>query len=98
MERAAFSFALAGVAGAAPVARQGGACAGGAVRVGAIPWRSPRPRRPGRAACGEERFDAAARAALQAASPLRHNGYKVPLARALLKRALRNLQAEKAAG
>lgn len=39
----------------------------------------------------EDGFEAAARAALQAASPLRHNGYKVPLAKALLKRALRTL-------
>ena len=60
--------------------------------VGPIPWRS----REAEAAlagqpANEDSFEAAARTALQGANPLRHNGYKVPLARALLKRALRNL-------
>lgn len=39
----------------------------------------------------EDSFERVAQTALQAASPLRHNGYKVPLTRALLKRALRTL-------
>ena len=45
----------------------------------------------GRTGGGEDSFEHVARVALQAARPLRHNGYKVPLTRALLKRALRTL-------
>ena len=46
-------------------------------------------RDPPRAA--RERFTAALHGALQSPSPLRHNGHKVPFARAPLKRALRTL-------
>jgi xanthine dehydrogenase YagS FAD-binding subunit len=94
MDRAAFSFALAGVAAVLRLAHGKVAHARVVLSgVGAIPWRSPQAEAVliGQAA-GEERFDAAAGAAVQAASPLRHNGYKVPLAKALLKRALSTLE------
>ena len=93
MDRAAFSFAVVGVAAvlrvsAGKVAHARIVLSG----VGPIPWRVPQAEAVlDGAPATEERFEAAARAALQAATPLRHNGYKVPLARALLKRALRNL-------
>lgn len=60
--------------------------------VGPIPWRVREAEAllAGREA-GEDSFEHVARVALQAARPLRHNGYKVPLTRALLKRALRTL-------
>jgi xanthine dehydrogenase YagS FAD-binding subunit len=96
MDRAAFSFALAGVAAVLRLAHGKVAHARVVLSgVGAIPWRSPQAEAVliGQAA-GEERFDAAAGAAVQAASPLRHNGYKVPLAKALLKRALSTLECE----
>jgi CO/xanthine dehydrogenase FAD-binding subunit len=35
-----------------------------------------------------DRFAAAAAAAVQEAAPLRHNGYKVPLTKALVRQAL----------
>ena len=61
----------------------------------------PRSRRTGPAAAGlagraasADRFEAAAGAALQDASPLRHNGPKVPLSKALPEGALRKLDAD----
>ena len=93
MDRSAFSFALVGVAAVLRIAHGKVAHARIVLSgVGPIPWRVPHaealldgsPATP-------ERFEAAAGAALQGATPLRHNGYKVPLARALLKRALGNL-------
>jgi xanthine dehydrogenase YagS FAD-binding subunit len=93
MDRAAFSFAVVGVAAVLRVS--GGKVAHARIvlsGVGPIPWRVPRAEAVlDGAPATEERFEAAAGAALQGATPLRHNGYKVPLARALLKRALRNL-------
>jgi xanthine dehydrogenase YagS FAD-binding subunit len=100
MDRAAFAFALVGVAAVLRLSHGKVAHARVVLSgVGPIPWRSRAAEaalagRPAR----EDSFEAAAGAALQGASPLRHNGYKVPLARALLIRALRNLQADKAAG
>lgn len=93
MDRAAFSFALVGVAAVLRVSQGKVAHARVVLSgVGPIPWRSPEAEA---ALTGQpanlDSFEAAARAALQGANPLRHNGYKVPLARALLKRALRNL-------
>jgi xanthine dehydrogenase YagS FAD-binding subunit len=93
MDRAAFSFALAGVAAVLRLSQGKVAHARIVLSgVGPIPWRVPRAEAAllGRPA-DEESFEAAAGAALQGASPLRHNGYKVPLAGALLRRALRNL-------
>jgi xanthine dehydrogenase YagS FAD-binding subunit len=93
MDRAAFSFALAGVAAVLRVAHGKVAHARIVLSgVGPIPHRAREAEDvlAGSSATGD-RFEAAARAALQAASPLRHNGYKVPLAKALLKRALRTL-------
>jgi xanthine dehydrogenase YagS FAD-binding subunit len=93
MDCAAFSFALAGVAAVLRVSH------GKVVHarlvlsgVGPIPWRAREAEAllAGRQA-GEDSFEHVARVALQAARPLRHNGYKVPLTRALLKRALRTL-------
>jgi xanthine dehydrogenase YagS FAD-binding subunit len=96
MDRSAFSFALVGVAAALRIS--GGRVAHARLvlsGVGPIPWRLPHAEAVLHGAPpSEERFEAAAGAALQGATPLRHNGYKVPLARALLKKALRTLQAE----
>jgi CO/xanthine dehydrogenase FAD-binding subunit len=58
--------------------------------VAPIPWRAAAAERvlvgveP-----GEELFVRAAEAALSDAEPLRHNDYKVPLAKSLIRRALR---------
>jgi xanthine dehydrogenase YagS FAD-binding subunit len=58
--------------------------------VGPIPWRAAAAEAAlAGAPADEDSFERAAGLALQGATPLRHNGYKVPLARALLKRALR---------
>jgi xanthine dehydrogenase YagS FAD-binding subunit len=62
--------------------------------VGPIPWRAAQAERVlAGAPASKDGFAAAAHAALQGASPLRHNGYKVPLVEALLKRALRTVAA-----
>lgn len=93
MDRATFSFALAGVAVVLRVS-QGKVAHARVVLSGVapIPWRAREAEAAlaGRPA-NEDSFERAAGAALRGASPLRHNGYKVPLARALLKRALRTL-------
>jgi xanthine dehydrogenase YagS FAD-binding subunit len=93
MDRAAFSFALAGVAVVLRLSHGKVAHARIVLSgVGPIPWRAQEAERLlAGGAAEEESFERVARAALQGASPLRHNGYKVPLARALLKRALRKL-------
>ncbi len=93
MDRSAFSFAMVGVAAVLRVAHGKVAHARIVLSgVGPIPWRVPQAEAllDGSPATAE-RFEAAAGAALQGATPLRHNGYKVPLARALLKKALGNL-------
>ena len=93
MDRAAFSFALAGVAAVLRLSHGKVAHARLVLTgVGPVPWRVPQAEAAlvGESA-DEERFAAAARAALQGARPLRHNGYKVPLLEALLKRAVRSL-------
>lgn len=90
MDRKSWAFALAGVA--ASIARR----AGGDVEdarivlsgVAPIPWRVPAAEQ---ALLAGEKSDQVARVALQGAEPLRHNGYKVPLARALVRRALARL-------
>jgi xanthine dehydrogenase YagS FAD-binding subunit len=92
MDRAAFAFALAGVAvvlrlsperpviGHARVVLSG---------VAPIPWRSYAAERVllG-AAPGARVFQQAADAAMEGAVALRHNAYKIPLARTLVRRAL----------
>jgi xanthine dehydrogenase YagS FAD-binding subunit len=94
MDRQAFSFALAGVAA---VLRFSSRSRIGHARVllsgvAPIPWRAlaaervllgaePRP----------DVFEKAAEAALEGAAPLRLNAWKIPLARALVKRALQSL-------
>ncbi len=95
MDRKAWSFALVSVAAAARI-REGKAYDARIVLGGVapIPWRIPAAERAleGRAlddpACAE-----AADLLLADAEPLRDNGYKVTLARALVRRALRSLVA-----
>lgn len=101
-ERASFAFALVSVAAAV---RTVGATvpdgAGGVVRdvrlaLGGVahkPWRCRRAEDVLRGApATEETFLRAAEAELEAAEPLRDNGYKVPLARNLIVRTLLELQ------
>ncbi|HET7094444.1 MAG TPA: FAD binding domain-containing protein, partial [Thermomicrobiales bacterium] len=90
MERNVWAFALVSVAAA--VRMEGGRIAdcrlarGG---VAPIPWRAPQAERLLTGATADEStFVAAADAALAGATPLAHNGYKLPLARALIRRAL----------
>ena len=94
MDRKVWAFAL---VGAAVALRQG---AGGAIEqarvalsgVAPTPWRCAAAeelllgQRP-----SEELFARAAEAALAEARPLAHNGYKLPLAKALVRRALASL-------
>jgi len=93
MDRQAWAFAL--VAVAAVVRLDGRRVADARIVLGGvapIPWRAS-------AAEGEllgaevsaELFGRAAEAALSGAEPLRHNGYKVALAKALIRRALSSL-------
>jgi xanthine dehydrogenase YagS FAD-binding subunit len=91
MDRKVWAFALVGVA----VALRLGA--GGAIEharvvlsgVAPTPWRCPAAEQAllGQAP-GEGLFGRAAEAALADARPLAHNGYKLPLAKALVRRAL----------
>ena len=90
MDRQAFAFALAGVAAVVRVS-------GGRVQharvvlsgVAPVPWRAQAAEQ---ALVGsplnESTIEEAARAALEEARPLAQNGYKLPLARALVRRAL----------
>jgi xanthine dehydrogenase YagS FAD-binding subunit len=90
MDRKVWAFALVGAAAAARM--EGGRIAEARLVLGGvapIPWPCPAA---AQALVGQEPnaalFDRAADAALVAAEPLAHNGYKVPLARALIRRAL----------
>jgi xanthine dehydrogenase YagS FAD-binding subunit len=90
MDRKTWAFALAGVACALRLS--GGKVAHARIVLGGvapIPLRAQAAEREllGRGAT-PDRFAAAAEAALQDARPLRHNGYKVPLTKALLRQAL----------
>jgi xanthine dehydrogenase YagS FAD-binding subunit len=89
MDRKVFSFALTGVA--AVLRLSGTKIAHARIvlsGVAPIPWRVEVAERVlAGAGATADSFERAAHAALQGASPLRHNGYKVPLARALLRRA-----------
>jgi xanthine dehydrogenase YagS FAD-binding subunit len=91
MDRAAFSFALVGVAAVLRVSSSGKIAHARVVLSGVapIPWRAQAAERVllG-AAAGEETFGRAAEAALAGAAPLARNGFKIPLARALIRRAL----------
>jgi xanthine dehydrogenase YagS FAD-binding subunit len=89
-EKESFDFALASVAVA--IRLDGEICQWARVVLGGVapvPWRSEAAER---AVTGRSievpTATRAAKAALKDASPLPHNGYKVPLAKALLKRAL----------
>ena len=92
-EKDSMDFALASVAAA--LRMQGTSCAGARLVLGGvapIPWRS----KEGEGAIVGQAVDVpsagrAAEAALAAADPLPHNGYKVPLAKALVRRALLDL-------
>jgi xanthine dehydrogenase YagS FAD-binding subunit len=94
-EKESFDFALVSVAAALKLA--GGTCVAARLVLGGVapvPWRSKQ-------AEGEvtgKRIDGAtatraAEAALAQAEPLAHNGYKIPLAKALVRRALLELAA-----
>ncbi|MFQ5876207.1 MAG: FAD binding domain-containing protein [Acidobacteriota bacterium] len=95
-EKDSFDFALVSVAAALTL--RDGRCETGRVVLGGvapIPWRSRRAE----AEIEGEALDPitvgrAAEAALAAAAPLAHNGYKVPLAKALIRRALLDLARE----
>jgi xanthine dehydrogenase YagS FAD-binding subunit len=91
MDRKVWAFALVGVAAALRLG------AGGAIEharvvlsgVAPTPWRCAAAEQAllGQAP-GEELFERAAEAALADARPLAHNGYKLPLAKTLVRRAL----------
>lgn len=90
MDRKTWAFALAGVACALRLA--GGKIAHARIvlsGVAPVPWRASHAEREllGSEAA-PERFALAAEAALQDARPLRHNAYKVPLQKALIRKAL----------
>lgn len=90
MDRKTWAFALAGVA---CVLRLSGAKIAHArivlSGVAPLPWRAQAAERELQGATASpDRFAAAAAAAVQEAAPLRHNGYKVPLTKALVRQAL----------
>jgi xanthine dehydrogenase YagS FAD-binding subunit len=94
-ERASFAFAVVSIAAALEVAdgvvRDVRLALGG---VAHVPWRCRHAEEALRgSATGEESFVRAADAELAAASPLRDNGYKVPLARNLIVHTLTELAA-----
>lgn len=93
MERKTWAFAL--VSCAVALRLEGGRISHARVVLGgvaAVPWRAAAAEhRLSGAAASEALLDQAASAALEGAAPLRHNAYKVPLARALLRRALGQL-------
>jgi len=90
MDRKAWAFALAGVA--CVLRLSGDKIAHARIvlsGVAPIPWRAAAAERELQGAvAGPDRFAAAAEAAVQEAAPLRHNGYKVPLTKALVRQAL----------
>jgi xanthine dehydrogenase YagS FAD-binding subunit len=92
-ERASFAFALVSVAAALEV--RGSTIRDVRLALGGVahkPWRARNAEDLLRgAALTGEAFDRAADAELAAAEPLRHNGYKVPLARNLIVQALTEL-------
>ncbi|WP_030169787.1 FAD binding domain-containing protein [Spirillospora albida] len=96
-ERASFAFALVSIAAALRTDVPGGTVTDVRIALGGVahrPWRARRAeeRLRGARASGEA-FLRAAEAELEAAEPLRDNGYKVPLARNLIVRTLSGLVA-----
>ena len=93
MDRKTWAFALAGVACVLRLSGRKIAHARIVLSgVAPIAWRMAAAERELLGVeAGDDRFAAAAEAAVQEARPLRHNGYKVPLTKALLLRALRTL-------
>jgi xanthine dehydrogenase YagS FAD-binding subunit len=90
MDRKSWAFALAGVA-ASVVRPNGGAIESARIvlsGVAPIPWRVPAAEQ---ALVAGAKAEEIARVALEGAEPLRHNAYKVPLARALVRRAVARL-------
>lgn len=89
-DRKVWAFALVGVA--VSLHQEDGKIAGAHVvlsGVAPIPWRCPEAEQVlNGAALSDELFGRAADAALEGATPLAHNGYKVPLAKGLIKQAL----------
>jgi xanthine dehydrogenase YagS FAD-binding subunit len=93
MERKVWAFAMVSVA--ASIRMEGSRIAAALLVLGGVanvPWRSERAESilVG-AAPSDEIIDRAAEAALADAQPLRASGYKVPLARALIRRALQTV-------
>jgi xanthine dehydrogenase YagS FAD-binding subunit len=95
MERKVWAFALVGVAAA--LRREGNEIIDARLTlsgVAPIPWRAHDAERELIGAeVREETFARAADAALAAAQPLAHNGYKLPFTRALIRRAFGTLAA-----
>jgi xanthine dehydrogenase YagS FAD-binding subunit len=93
MDRRVWAFALVGVAARLRV--EGGRIAEARLTlagVAPIPWRAVEAEQAlAGAAPGAALFERAADLAVEGATPLRLNGYKVPLARALVRRALEGL-------
>ena len=93
MDRKVWAFALAGVA--ARLRLDGRRVAEARIVLGGVapvPWRAHEAERALEGAeAGPAAWDRAANAALADAAPLRHNAYKLPLARALVRRALEKL-------
>lgn len=92
-DRASYAFALVSVAAALEV--RNGRVADVRIALGGIahkPWRALRAESALRgAAATEESYDKAAGAELADARPLRHNAFKIPLARNTLRMVLRQL-------
>jgi xanthine dehydrogenase YagS FAD-binding subunit len=96
MDRHAFAFALVGVAAVLRLSPQRRIEHARLVLSGVapIPWRAASAERVLLGAeANETLFEQAAAVALAGVTPLRHNAFKVPLARALVKRALQSLSA-----
>lgn len=96
MDRKVWSFALVGVAAVLQIV-EGRIAEARLVLSGVapIPWRVPAAEQvlAGQAP-GAQLFDQAAEVALAGARPLAHNGYKIPLARSLIRQALATLAEE----
>ena len=93
MDRKVWAFALVGVA--AVVQLDGSRIGDARIVLGGVapvPWRAEAAERIlAGAEVSDEVITRAAEAALEGAQPLAHNGYKVPLAMALVRRALQEL-------
>jgi xanthine dehydrogenase YagS FAD-binding subunit len=96
MDRKVWAFALVSVAASIRVAE--GCISDASLVLGGVapvPWRAEAAERIlSGAEMSDELVTRAADAALEGAQPLAHNGYKVPLAKALIRRALISLTAQ----